>query len=339
MSMTYFGRKPHVDEKYLLLNFAEPRRYLMISPKPDRGRRGDAAPVARGHGADAALNGLSPRRRTRRARHASDSMSGGLEEAGMALHGEAEPAGPWPRYSTLTRPSILLEHRAAFELAELFAHPAYYGVGVPRGDGAPVLLIPGFLGSDGYLTIMNAWLRRIGYRPQTSGLWLVVGSPFDLAQRVLRRMPQAAPADGRRLTIIGHSLGGVLARLIAQQRPDLVEHVITLGSPLCRDPRGAAHPLVGALADVLVPDGPTRSTRRTARGLEQRLVDLMLQPLPDGTRLSCLYSREDAVVDWRACIDSSPGARAYEVHGTHTGLAWNAGVYEIIGRLLPRILE
>lgn len=239
---------------------------------------------------------------------------------------------PW-WFQSPRRPSLFLEQRAGLELAELFMSPVYYGIGVPHGNGAPVLLLPGFLGSDGYLSIMSSWLRRIGYHPHASGFTLVAGSPYDMIARVTERAEQAFAAARRPLTVVGHSLGGMLACVLARQRPDLVSQVVTMGSPLCEEPRSASHPLVAALADVLVRDGRTpRTAVAAARELERRLFS---GPMPEHVRLTCIYTREDAVVDWRACIDGDPRTTAYEVRGTHVGLAWNAQVYHHVGRVLP----
>jgi triacylglycerol lipase len=247
-----------------------------------------------------------------------------------AAYGVGEEAlWPWPPF---VRPSLWLEQRALFELAELFVSPVYYGAGVPRGDGSPVLLLPGFLGSDGYLSVMSAWLRRVGYRPHASGLTVVVGSPLELFGRVLRRADALVAAADRRLTVIGHSLGGVLGRVLARLRPDLVRHVVALGAPLGRQGRAAAHPLVRGLAHLLVREGVLPDALARERQLERELTS---GALPAGVRLTSIYSREDAVVDWRACIDADPRAAAVEVRGTHIGLAWNAEVYRHIGHVLP----
>ena len=240
-------------------------------------------------------------------------------------------AAAWPAASWLSRPSLLLEQRAALELVELYTSPVYYGVGVPRGDGSPVLLLPGFLGSDDYLSVLRGWLRQVGYRPYSSGLRFCAGSPFALLARVLRRAEEAAGAEGRRLTLVGHSLGGILSAVIARQRPDLVAHVVTLGSALCDDPRGASHPLVVTLADLLGWHGSRSTDVAMVRELER---NLFTGPLPDGVRLTCIYTREDAVVDWRACVNDDPRTAAHEVRGTHSGLAWNAQVYRFLGRVL-----
>ncbi len=243
------------------------------------------------------------------------------------------PFAPWAFWwgERGLRPSLLWEQRAGLELMHLLVSPVYYGVGVPRGDGAPVVLVPGFLGSDGYLLVLHGWLRRIGYRPHLSGLALTVGLVIDLVGRVVRRVDELAGSTGQPVTVIGHSLGGILGLIAARLRPDAVAHVVTLGSPLGEEPRRSAHPLVGVLAHVLLTGAVTWRALAAERTLERALLR---SPLPSGLRLSCIYSREDAVVDFRDCVHADPRADAYEVRGTHLGLAWNAEVYRLLGWLL-----
>ena len=247
----------------------------------------------------------------------------------------AEGIGTWPgwwcapwafwRGEAGLRPSLLWEQRAGLELLHLVASPVYYGVGVPRGSGAPVLLLPGFLGSDGYLMPLYGWLHRIGYRPFLAGFAVTLGPIADLVARVVRRADERAAGGGRPVMIVGHSLGGILGLSVARLRPDAVAHVITLGSPLGEDPRRSAHPLVGVLAHFLLTGAVTW------RALERALLR---SPLPPSVRLSCIYSREDAVVDFRDCVHPDLCAAAFEVRGTHVGLPWNAAVYRLLGRLL-----
>jgi len=225
------------------------------------------------------------------------------------------------------RPSLALEQRAGIELAELLSNPVYYGLGVPRGDGRRVLLIPGFMGSDSYLSILSGWLRRSGYRPAQSGISFNAGSLRWLLGNVERRCEDLAIKDGGRITVIGHSLGGVFARVMAVSRPDLVEDVVTLGSPLVGNPRRAAHPMVQALGDALIMGD---------RAEEERALADLSRPLPEDVRLTSIYSRQDAIVDYRSCLDADPRAQCFEVRGTHVGLAWNASVYRILGRALAQ---
>src|SRR6516225_9378423 len=71
------------------------------------------------------------------------------------------------------------------DLLLLCASPVFYGLGVPRGDGSGVVLVPGFLGTDSYLTQMRYWLERIGYRAYVSGIGLNADCPNILIQRRL----------------------------------------------------------------------------------------------------------------------------------------------------------
>jgi hypothetical protein len=92
------------------------------------------------------------------------------------------------------------------EVLLLRAAPAYYGIGVPRGDGSGVLVIPGFLGTDLYLMEMYSWLRRIGYKPYFSGIGLNAECPNLLIKRRLNdTIDQARSETGRPVHLIGHS--------------------------------------------------------------------------------------------------------------------------------------
>lgn len=226
------------------------------------------------------------------------------------------------------RPPIEGEIVAPFEFAALLASRVYLGIGVPRGHGRPVLVLPGFMGNDEYLLPLRGWLRRIGYDARASGTLWNVGTPTSLITHALARADHLAIEHGSRLIIIGHSLGGVFARALATLRPDIIAHAITLGSPLSGNPRAAAHPLVSRLGNVLLSEAG-------GQAVNDAIEDVLLTgALPEGTQLTSLYSRCDAVVDWRSCVLDDPRARAIEVHGTHCGLAWNEEVYRILGPLL-----
>jgi triacylglycerol lipase len=228
-------------------------------------------------------------------------------------------------------PSLLLEQRAGLELAELLASPVYYGVGVPRGNGSPVLCVPGFLCSDDYLLPLRGWLRRMGYHAESSGISFCTGSLFDLMAQVVSRADAIVTRTGTRVTLIGHSLGGVLSRMAAVLRPDLIANVITLGSPLCRDIRGASHPLVGALARLLIRE---RGLAMSGEELLELEGQYFTAPLARHIGLTCVYTKQDAVVNWQACVDRDARTQAHEVRGTHSGLAWNASVYTLLAHVL-----
>lgn len=229
---------------------------------------------------------------------------------------------------TEVRPSLFMEQRAGLEFMQLMTSPVYYGWGVARGAGAPVMVIPGFMGSDRYLTVLRGWLRRTGYHPHRSGIWLMAGSPYDLMARIIARAEEIHKLEGRRIKVVGHSMGGIMARILARLRPDMIEQVITLGSPLSEYPRQAAHPMVQVAAEFVVRD------RSIPLEMERGLMGLLADPLPADVRMTAIYTKQDPIVDWRACIDPDPRAESIEVCGTHTGLSWNSQVYRHLGELL-----
>jgi triacylglycerol lipase len=306
--------------------------YIMLSRLTDEGSKTRSAPDAEireaTHTAREPVEwptGFGKRRGRRTTPEAARGKECGM--VATALGEQGAPAAGAARTTVRARPPLWVEQQAALELAELFVSPVFYGVGVPRGDGTPVLLLPGFLGSDDYLLILRGWLRRIGYQPYPSGLALCAGPLDDLTTRMLHRAEVVATATGQRLTLIGHSLGGLLGCRVALRRPDLVAHVVTLATARGAGARRSAHPLVAAMADLLLWQGAPPREQDMARVL-------LSSPLPDGVRLTSIYSRGDAVVDWRACRDADPRTALHEVRGTHTGLAWNAAVYRVLGRCL-----
>src|SRR5262245_5682062 len=219
----------------------------------------------------------------------------------------------------------------------LRASPVCYGVGVPRGDGAPVVAVPGFLGSDVYLVEMYFWLRRIGYRPYLSRIGRNADCLDALLDRLFATIGQARSATGRKVHLIGHSLGGLLARAAATRRPDLVASVITLGSPF----RGIrSHPLIMRAVTAVRSRLRANPERRRPDCFTSRCscdaVTALQAPPPGVIPQMAIYTKTDGIVDWRMCIEGDPGCDV-EVSGTHVGLAFNPTVYRIIALRLASL--
>src|SRR5512133_2310758 len=102
----------------------------------------------------------------------------------------------------------LAETRWQLELVRLLAAPIWRGEQVPRGDGRPVLLLPGFLAGDLTLGVLARWLRRIGYRPSTCGFVLNVDCSARALELVEPHVARLHGVHGRRVAVIGHSRGG-----------------------------------------------------------------------------------------------------------------------------------
>ncbi|TMC52852.1 MAG: hypothetical protein E6J20_10245 [Chloroflexi bacterium] len=214
------------------------------------------------------------------------------------------------------------------EFSALVRDPVFRGRGVPAGDGRPVLLIPGFLAGDWTLRVMDAWLKRIGYRTYLSGILFNVQHSERLLAGLRRKLTEVQKEAGTRVSLIGHSRGGLLAKVLAQRRPQSVEQVIALGAPLAdwTDLAAVTHHAVGVVttANELV-----YGRRLNAEG--RFTYDLKLSPTVPTTSI---YTKTDDVVNYRSCL--RPDIPALPVWGSHNGLVVNPEVFRLVGRLLPR---
>jgi triacylglycerol lipase len=214
------------------------------------------------------------------------------------------------------------------EFSALLRDPVFRGRGVPQGDGRPVLLVPGFLAGDWTLRVLQNWLTRLGYTSYLSGIILNVQHSERILADLRRKVAAIESESGLRVSLVGHSRGGLLAKVLAQRRPQIVEQVITLGSPLAdwTDLAAVTHHAVGIV----------RTANELAYGrrfnLEGRFTyDLKLPPAVPTTSI---YTPDDDVVNFRSCL--RPDIPAMPVWGSHNGLVVNPEVYRLLGRLLAR---
>ena len=244
-------------------------------------------------------------------------------------------AGARKPYEAVPLP-IWQELLVGVEMAYLRVSPVYWGFGIPRGDGAPVVVVPGFLGTDFYLTEFRAWLRRIGYRPYDSRIGLNADCPNLLIRhRLAATIQKAFRAEKKKVHVIGHSLGGVLARAVAAQMSDKVASVITLSAPF----RGVvAHPTVLRVADlvrsqILERHGEGVLPSCYTAGCTCRFLDSLTSRLPKKLSQTAIYTKSDGIVDWQVCITGDPSVD-YEVAGTHIGMVFNPIVFHLVAHRL-----
>ena len=189
------------------------------------------------------------------------------------------------------RPSRLLfgleAPRAAAEFV-LFA-AAWPAVGLaPRGDGHGVLVLPGWLTGDPATAPLRRVLRRLGYATHGWELGRNVGRGHETGLR--RRLQEVHAATGGPVSIVGMSLGGVFARGLSREHPELVRRVVTMASPFRPYERGAT---------------------------------------PLSVPSTAIYTRGDGIVDWRTCVDVD-GRESVEVPGSHCGLGHNPLALRIV---------
>ena len=207
---------------------------------------------------------------------------------------------------------------------------SYAGRAVPRTQ-EPVILVPGFMAGDGSLLAMSRALRRRGFRTYRSHIRANVGCTLDAAAELETRIESIAIRRGSRVRIVGHSLGGMLARGLAVRRPDLISGIVTMGSPMLAP--GAHHPVLTTGVDVLV-----RLSRAGLPGLmseecvagscARQSFGESREPLASDVSFTAVYSKRDGIVDWRACVD--PTAHAVEVTASHVGMAVDPRVIAVV---------
>jgi triacylglycerol lipase len=222
----------------------------------------------------------------------------------------------------------------AYQLRMLLRDPLFHGNEAPCGNGEPILLIPGFLAGDWSLAVLTGWLSRLGYRAYCSGIDWNIKCPKTTSELLHWRLESVAKEAQQPVTIIGHSLGGVLARYLAASQPQQVRQVVALGSPI--DGSMRIHPLV-PLAFKMIQHVQGLSTQPLPPCAKDvrcscEFVKGAFGSLGPDARFTAIYSKQDEIVDWRACID--PAKTNYEVQGQHLGLIVNLAVYRLLGQLL-----
>jgi pimeloyl-ACP methyl ester carboxylesterase len=201
-----------------------------------------------------------------------------------------------------------------------------------------VILVPGFLSGDISLTLLARHLRRHGQRTFASRIGANLGCTDDMVERLVRRVQEVAGAEGRKVALVGHSRGGMIVKLAAQRRPDLVAAIVVLSAPVTQTLSVAPH--VRKQLEVLF--------RLEARGLRRlisadcvigacgaRIAAELDEPFPAGIPYTSVYSEADAIIDWHTCLD--PAAELVEVRASHTGMASDRQVLRIVADRLAAV--
>jgi len=211
---------------------------------------------------------------------------------------------------------LLSEGRGLLELPNLLIRSPKLAR-QPRGRGQLVLVLPGYGAGDASTSVLRAYLRFLGYRPRGWGLGRNSGEVEQLLPRVADLLEELACTEGSAIAVVGWSLGGYLAREAARERPRAAAQVITLGSPVVGGPKYTA------VAEAY------RRRGVDLDAIEAEVEARNIRPLE--TPVTAVYSRNDAVVAWQACIDRhTPDVEHVEVESTHIGRGFSATVFQII---------
>lgn len=219
-----------------------------------------------------------------------------------------------------SRGATMREGLTAFEPARLMLNSIRLAR-QPRGDGRTVIVMPGLGAGDASTVPLRSYIQALGYDARGWGLGRNDGNVPALVAQMTVSVRRIVERSGRKVPLVGWSLGGVVSREIARDHPDLVEQVITMGTPVVGGPKytrvGDIYRRRGVDIDAMA----ARVAQRDER--------------PITVPITAIYTKADGVVAWRACLDpTSPDVEHVEVRTTHLGLGVHHEVFIEIARRL-----
>ena len=198
----------------------------------------------------------------------------------------------------------------------------------PKGDGHPVIVLPGFATSDLSTFALRSFLGALGYDVRGWGLGRNWGPRVTGPgqRRLIDRIAELHEQSGRSVTLVGWSLGGIMARKVAFRRPDLVRQVLSIGSPIKGEPR---HTRLWPLYSAVTGDSQTDIMAMTR-----------LPRTGAGTPMFALHSRTDGIVPWQNCLEDEAGVGTNVPAGrSHLGLVFNAAVLLHVAEVLAALRD
>ncbi|MDJ0842310.1 MAG: alpha/beta hydrolase [Acidobacteriota bacterium] len=231
---------------------------------------------------------------------------------------------PLPAFNPPSKLLLLLEARALFEFGAFY--PSQHLLrNLPEGDGHPVLVYPGFMASDFSTRVLRKFLDKLGYEALPWKLGRNLGYSPVLDAQMQEHLSAMHQYFGRKLTLIGWSLGGVYARELARVMPECVRQVITMGSPFAGSTRATN---VSWLYDLV--------TGEKLNDIDPNLLKRLAEQTPVPS--TAIYSRTDGIVAWQSCVDPHPDEQHenIEVPGSHFGFGFNPWAMHVIADRLAQ---
>ena len=225
----------------------------------------------------------------------------------------------------LSPPSALLSlteaHRAVIEILSLNISSKHLRRISPRGDGHPVMVLPGFMGDDGYNAAMRRFLSGLNYSVHGWGQGRNLGPRGGVLAGLQARIHELVDRYEAPVSLVGHSLGGIFARELAREYPDKVRQVISLGSPFGRGRMTAS--VLARLFSRLNPP-------------EHLLIDQDIiheaPPVPN----TAIYSKGDGIVNWQTTlqVDGHERSQSIRVRGSHCAMTLNPVIWYLVAERL-----
>ena len=215
---------------------------------------------------------------------------------------------------------VLLEARAPWEAMAMAAVFPWLSR-MPSGDGHAVLVFPGLGASDISTLALRRFLKQHGYQAHGWKQGLNLGPRDGVLEGCRERIQQLHAQYGGKISLIGWSLGGIYAREMAKEMPELVRGVITLGTPFTGHPKAT---------------NAWRFYQMVSKqqAHDEELLAEVRKPPPVPT--TSIYSKTDGIVAWQCSINPPRHAHTenIEVHASHIGMGMNPlAMYAIADRL------
>lgn len=231
---------------------------------------------------------------------------------------EAPPAAPLPKAPS---PSAALLSEWQFGLQLLRLGFSTFGLRkLPRGNKAPIILLPGYLAPEWTMEPMRRYLNWLGYDAHHWTLGINQGNPERDHELMVPQVATLAAASGQPVALVGWSLGGTIAREVARIRPDIVSKVVTYGTPVIGGPKFTVG--AGVYGE--------EECNRIAN-----LIDELDQDAPIEVPITAIFTRNDRTVAWPACIDrASKDVKHVEVNSSHASMGVDPDVWRIVAQRL-----
>lgn len=212
-------------------------------------------------------------------------------------------------------------HRAALEIASLGVTQRTLHKVSPRGDGHAVMVLPGFLGGDGYNAALRRFLGKLGYSVHGWGMGRNLGPREGVLEGLEARMESLYEQYGEPVSLVGHSLGGIFARELARRYPTMIRQVISLGSPFGEGRMTASIP--ARLFTALNPP-------------EELPVDEDELSTPPPVPTTAIYSKGDGIVNWQTTYQAGghEQTQSIRVRGSHCGMTFNPSIWLLVAECL-----